>query len=76
MPMMDPKQISQSWTVSEILRVFPEAKRVFLEHKTLCFGCYMDRFCTVSDVARVYNLDAETLVHELQQSAVHTTDPS
>lgn len=76
MPMMEPKQISQRLTVSEILQVFPEAKQVFLEKKTLCIGCYMARFCNLRDVAQVYSLDIETLVHEIQQAAITNTNPN
>lgn len=76
MLMLEPKQISQSWTISEILQAFPETRRVFLKRKMMCVGCYMARFCTVSDVARVYSLDADTLVYEIQEIAAHTTASS
>ena len=71
MSMMEPRQISQSWTVSEVLQKFPETGRVFLEKKTFCLGCYMARFCSLSDVAQVYSLEPETLVHEMQQATRH-----
>ena len=72
--MMEQKQISPCWTVSEILQAFPGARRVFLEKKTLCLGCYMARFCNVRDVARVYGLDLEELLCELQQAAIQNTN--
>ena len=71
--MMEPQQISQSWTVSDVLQKYPGTNRVFIEKKTLCLGCYMARFCTLGDVARVYSLDTETLVHEMQQVAINKT---
>ena len=70
MSMMEPKQISQSWTVFEVLRTYPEVSQVFLEKKTACVGCYMARFCTLKDVADVYSLETEALVHEIQQAAI------
>jgi len=73
MLMMEPKQISQSWTVSEILQKYPGTSRVFLEKKTFCLGCYMARFCNLKDVAQVYSLETETLVHEIQQAAINKT---
>jgi hybrid cluster-associated redox disulfide protein len=74
MSMMEPKQISQSWTVSEILQKYPGTNRVFLEKKTFCLGCYMARFCDLRDVARVYSLETETLLHEIQQAAIDKTN--
>ena len=69
--MLEPQQISQSWTVSDVLQNCPGTSRVFIEKKTLCLGCYMARFCTLSEVARVYRIDTEKLVHEIQQVAIH-----
>jgi hybrid cluster-associated redox disulfide protein len=69
-PMMEQKQIYQTWTVSELLQTYPEARRVFLEKKTLCIGCYMSRFCNLNDVARVYSLNTEQLLWEIQQAAI------
>ena len=72
--MMEPQQISQYWTVSEILKEYPETRQVFIERKTLCLGCYMDRFCSLKDVAQVYSLETETLVQEIQKAAVNKTN--
>jgi hybrid cluster-associated redox disulfide protein len=74
MSMMEPKQISQRWTVFEILQMFPEVSQVFLRKKTSCVGCYMARFCTLKDVANVYSLEPETLVHEIQQASIKNTN--
>jgi hybrid cluster-associated redox disulfide protein len=69
--MMESQQISQCWTVSEILQKYPETRQVFIERKTLCLGCYMARFCNLRDVSQVYRLETETLVHEMQQAAIN-----
>ena len=73
MLMMEPQQISQAWTVFEVLQKHPETRRIFLEKKTLCLGCYMARFCCLSDVAQVYSLETEALVREIQQAAINTS---
>lgn len=73
MSMMEQQQISQSWTVFEILQKHPESSRIFIEKRTLCLGCYMARFCSLKDVAQVYSLEAEKLVQEIQQAAVNKT---
>jgi hybrid cluster-associated redox disulfide protein len=74
MPMIEPKQISQSWTVSQILQMYPETSRVFLQRKTFCVGCYMARFCNLSDVAKVYSLEVEILVHDIQQATIKNAE--
>jgi hybrid cluster-associated redox disulfide protein len=71
---MEPQSISQSLTVFEILQKYPETSRVFIEEKTACIGCYMARFCSLRDVAQVYGLETETLVHEMRQAAIHKTN--
>ena len=70
---MEPQQISQNWTVSEVLQKYPGTSRVFLEKKTLCLGCYMARFCSLKEVAQVYGLEAEKLVQEIQRPAIDKT---
>ena len=71
--MLEAKQISQNCTVSEILEEYPATSRVFIEKKTFCLGCYMARFCNLRDVARVYNLETEALVSEVQQATINKT---
>ena len=69
--MMEPQQISQGWTVSEILQKYPETHKIFIERKTLCLGCYMARFCNLKDVAQAYSLEIETLEYEIQKATIH-----
>lgn len=68
--MMVQKQIFPTWTVSDVLQTYPDAKRVFLEKRTLCIGCYMARFCNLNDVARAYSLNTQELLREIQQAAI------
>ena len=70
MSMMEPQQISQCSTISEILKKYPETCQVFIERKTLCVGCYLARFCDLKDVAQAYSLEIETLVYEIQKAAI------
>ena len=73
MSKMEPQQISQNSTVSEILQKHPATSCVFLEKKALCLGCYMARFCSLKDVAQVYNVETEILVHDMQRAAINET---
>ena len=72
--MMEPQQISESWTVSDALQKYPEASRAFIERRTFCLGCHMARFCTLRVVANVYDLEVETLIREIQQAAINITN--
>jgi len=70
---MEPRSISQSLIVSEILQKYPETSQVFIEEKTACVGCYMARFCNLRDVADSYSLEIEKLLHDLSHSIENKT---
>ena len=71
--MMEPQQISQNWTASDVLQKYPGSRQVFITRRMLCLGCYMARFCTLNDVAQIYSLEIETLVGEIQKAAINKT---
>jgi hybrid cluster-associated redox disulfide protein len=56
-------------TVEETLRKWPQALTVFIERKTKCPGCYMQRFCTLKDVAETYQISLDDLMRELEECA-------
>src|SRR5688500_10352366 len=43
-------------TVEEVLRALPEAGQIFIKHHTDCVGCRLARFCTLAEVAEVYEI--------------------
>ncbi len=53
-------------SVEFILSNWPETMRIFIDQKTDCVGCLLVRFCSVRDVASIYDLDTEKFVAELQ----------
>jgi hybrid cluster-associated redox disulfide protein len=61
---MAPQNVYQS-SIQEILREYPEAIQVFIQLKTQCVGCAFERFCTLEDVAKHYELDIEILIESL-----------
>ncbi|NJC97592.1 MAG: hypothetical protein C3F07_02740 [Anaerolineales bacterium] len=61
---MDPI-LRSNWTVSDVMSNYPETIPYFLKLKTSCAGCYLARFCTLEDVARVYELLLQDLLGDL-----------
>ena len=59
---------TQDMTVEEVLETWPETVAVFQALKTACVGCSMAPFDTLSDVARIYELDLGTIIEVLHQA--------
>lgn len=55
-------------TVEEVLKLKPCTWVVFRACGTDCIGCFMQRFCSLQDVAEAYHLPLERLMDELQSS--------
>lgn len=64
---MDARNEAQM-TVEKALARFPGAAGVFLAFRTSCVGCPLARFCTLEDVARVYELPLRDLLGKLRES--------
>ncbi len=63
---MDTPIINIHLTVEEILQMWPRAYSVFMRNKTKCVGCLMQRFCTLKDVAEMYQIPLEKLIEEIE----------
>lgn len=59
-------ELLRSSTVADILTAYPQTAELFIEEKTSCIGCYLSRFCTLEDVARVYALDVQKFLLKFQ----------
>lgn len=64
---MDPCD-SSKMTVEQAFASFPGAAGVFLASRTGCVGCFLARFCTLEDVARVYELPLQDLLGKLRET--------
>ncbi|HMB22998.1 MAG TPA: hypothetical protein VKP08_09225 [Anaerolineales bacterium] len=53
-------------TVEEVLQKLPHVFSVFTKHKTKCVGCLMQRFCTLRDVAEMYQIPLTELIEEIE----------
>ncbi len=56
----------RSWTVADTLNSYPQLTKLFVEWKTDCIGCYLNRFCTLEEVAAIYSLDLDEVFVRIQ----------
>jgi hybrid cluster-associated redox disulfide protein len=65
---METKLILQpQTTVEEVLERFPNTYAVFMKRKTKCIGCFLQKFCTLQDVAETYQLSLTELLRDLEE---------
>ena len=60
-------------TVEDVLKTWPSSYTVFLNGKAECIGCFMQKFCSLHEVADVYEVPPEEFMDELEQH-VRTID--
>ncbi|KXK10739.1 MAG: hypothetical protein UZ14_CFX002003126 [Chloroflexi bacterium OLB14] len=58
-------EIQTQWTVDETLKRKPRTSLVFIKHHTQCVGCYLQKFCRISDVAEIYHLNLDEFLKKL-----------
>ena len=68
MESVDRVQLQPSLSVQQVLCQWPHSAAVFVAFKTGCVGCALARFCTLSEVAAVYDLQTEALLKRLAES--------
>jgi hybrid cluster-associated redox disulfide protein len=61
-------EIQSHWTVEEALRRKPKTARVFFKYRTQCVGCYLQKFCSMKDVAKIYQLNLKNLLKDLNDN--------
>ena len=54
-------------SVQAILRHWPQTAVIFNRYASACIGCAIAPFCTLSDVAKIYDLSLETFTAELKK---------
>jgi len=64
---MDTSNLLQpEMTVEDVLKKWPGAYTVFLNGKAECIGCFLQKFCTLREVASAYEASTEAFVAELE----------
>lgn len=59
-------KINPKMSVADLLEQAPEAVPVFIRHQMACVGCSMSAFEALEDAAKVYRIDPEVFLRELQ----------
>jgi len=59
-------------TVEEVLHRWPETWVVFKSRKTQCVGCFLQRFCSLQDVANTFEFPVHDLIEELEKRVSQT----
>jgi hybrid cluster-associated redox disulfide protein len=55
--------------VSDVLATWPKIVPLFIERRLYCVGCSMARFETLADVSKIYRLDLDQFLDDLNRQA-------
>ena len=61
--------ISSTILVADLLAFYPLAATLFIELRVDCIGCSMNRFCSLEDLTKYYDLDMEKIIDRIQELA-------
>jgi len=64
------KMISEKTTIEEVLTMYPEANKIFLKYGLDCIGCQVAEFESIGHACRVYGIDLEALLEDLNEMAM------
>ena len=53
--------ISSTILVADLLIFYPLVTSLFIELRVNCIGCSMNRFCTLEDLCKYYDLDLKKI---------------
>jgi hypothetical protein len=53
--------------VEDVLTAWPATYSVFVNRKTKCIGCFLQKFCTLEDVAATYQFPLQDLINDLER---------
>jgi hybrid cluster-associated redox disulfide protein len=59
--------ITADQIVSEVLASWPKIVPLFIERRLYCVGCSMARFETLADVSKIYRLDLNQFLNDLNR---------
>jgi hybrid cluster-associated redox disulfide protein len=58
-------------SMDEVMRLWPAAIRVVLDHGLLCVGCPIAAFHTAADAVREHHIDGEPFLAALRAATEH-----
>ena len=57
-----------SHSVDDIMRLWPQTIRVFLDHRMRCVGCPIGTFHSIEDSCREHGVDLDAFTAELRRA--------
>ena len=66
--------LTHDLTISEILQRWPQTADVFLRHRMACVGCAIAPFETLAEVSKIYQVNLEKFLLELQDASQSTVN--
>ena len=64
------QRITAEMNVNEVVIKYPQTIKVFFHHGMQCTGCYIGSFHSVSDSAREYGVELESLLNDLNDASI------
>ena len=61
-------KITSDMPIGDVVKNYPETIKVFLQHGLMCVGCAVARFENIKDGATAHGIDADALIHDLNQA--------
>jgi len=58
--------LSPNLSVADLLTCYSLATPLFIELHIDCIGCYLNKFCTLDDLCKYYDLDMKKLSDRIQ----------
>ena len=62
------RELDLSKSVDDIMRLWPQTIRVFLDHRTHCVGCPIGTFHSIADSCREHGVDIDAFTAELRRA--------
>ncbi|MDT7949831.1 MAG: DUF1858 domain-containing protein [Thermoflexus hugenholtzii] len=59
--------IRKDWSIEELLARYPRSREILIRWGMWCPVCALAGLETLADAARVYGIDIETLIRELEE---------
>lgn len=62
------RELDLSKSVDDIMRLWPQTIRVFLDHRMHCVGCPIGTFHSIADSCRAHGVDIDAFTAELRRA--------
>lgn len=68
-------KLQSEMTVEDVLKTWPQAYAIFKNGKAECIGCFLQKFCTLREVASAYEVSLDEFMDELERYVQTINDP-